>query len=445
MTRQSWWLIFTAIVLLGALIVDVPPLARFLGVKSHFKIHEGLDLVGGAQLIYQTDLTGIPSNQIGDAVTGVVNVVTNRINAFGVSEAVVQKTGDNSQVIIELPGVSDVAQAIKLIGETAKLEFRTPIDGKSIDANKNVISQKIEDWQDIGLTGAMFTRADVQISQSQTQILAQPEIAIAFNAQGTKLFSDATTKNIGKPIAIFLDNTLISAPTVKDAITDGKGVISGNFTAQTAKTLAIQLNAGALPVPIKLIEQNSIGATLGKESVRNSIVAGILGLLLVILFMLLYYRIAGVVAMIALIIYAAVALAIFIILPVTLSLPGIAGFLLSIGMAVDANILIFERTKEELRGGRSLIAAIEEGFRRAWPSIRDSNVSSLITTAILYYFGTGLVKGFALTLAIGILVSLFTAITVSRNLVWLFVDVFGLKNLRLWGVRKANINPQKAL
>ena len=439
MNRKSWWLIFTGLILLLALVVDIPPLASFLGLKTNFRIHQGLDLVGGTQLTYETDLSKVPVGKEDEAVSGVLDVITNRTNAFGVAEPIIQKTQDNSRVIVELPGIKDVNAAISLIGETAQLEFRTPIAGRSIDENNQIISDKIEDWQEIGLNGSLFTKADVVINQGGGKLIAEPEIAIEFNAEGREIFAEATGNNVGKPIAIFLDDRMISAPKVQEKISEGKAVITGGFDLQSAKRLAIQLNAGALPVPIKLIQQSNIGATLGKESVKNSVVAGILGLLLVIFFMIFYYRLPGVVATIALLVYAAITLSIFILIPVTLTLPGIAGFLLSVGMAVDANILIFERTKEELRAGRSLIPAIEEGFRRAWSSIRDSNVASLITAAILYYFGTSLVKGFALTLAIGILVSMFTAITVSANLLWLFVEVFGFKSFRIWGVRKDEI------
>ncbi len=439
MAKQTWWLIFIGLVLLGSLVVDIPPLASFLGLKSQLKVRQGLDLVGGTQLTYETDLSKVPAGKADEAVSGVLDVITNRINAFGVAEPVIQKTRDNSRIIVELPGVKDIEEAIKLIGETAQLEFRVPIAGRSIDENNQVKSQEIEDWQEIGLSGALFTRADVVVNQGQGKLIAEPEIAIEFNKEGKDLFARATGENVGKPIAIFLDERLISAPKVQEKISEGKAVITGGFDIKEAKKLAIQLNAGALPVPIKLIQQSNIGATLGQESVRKSIIAGVLGLLAVVLFMLLYYRLAGLVATLALLLYAAVTLAIFILIPVTLTLPGIAGFLLSIGMAVDANILIFERTKEELRAGRTILPAIEEGFRRAWTSIRDSNVASIITAVILYYFGTSLVKGFALTLVIGILVSMFTAITASRNLVWLLVEVFGLKGLRGWGVRRDEI------
>ena len=246
-------------------------------------------------------------------------------------------------------------------------------------------------------------------------------MAIQFNNDGAKIFSALTQKNLQKPIAIELDGEIISAPTVQTQIDNGQAVITGKFTIQEAKKLALELNAGALPVPIKLIEQQNIGATLGTESVKKSLVAGLIGLLLVAVFMIVYYRLPGALAVVALFIYTLVTLALFKLIPVTLTLAGIAGFILSVGMAVDANILIFERVKEELNIGKSMGLAIEEGFKRAWSSIRDSNISSLITAGILYYGTTGVVRGFAVTLALGIFISLFTAITVTRTFLRLFV------------------------
>jgi len=422
------------VILLVALVIDIPAVAKFVGFKNGWTIHKGLDLQGGTHLVYQTDL----SKNIGsasDAVNGVVDVIRRRVDALGVAEPVIQKTRDNSRVIVELPGVKDVNQAISIIGATAQLEFREGIPGKSIDDSGQLKSQSYADWKDIGLTGADFTNAESQVAQSGTSIIRKPEVAIEFNAKGAKIFAEATKRNLQKPIAIFLDQKLLSAPTVQDEIKDGKAVISGSFTLAEAKALAIQLKAGALPVPVKLISQNNIGATLGQEAVTKSIVAGILGLLMVLLFMLTYYRLPGLVAAVALMMYSIIALAIYIFVPVTLTLAGIAGFIISIGMAIDANILIFERMKEEIREGKNIIASIDAGFTRAWTSIRDSNVSTLITCVILYYFGSGLIRGFAVTLGIGVLVSMFSAITISHTLLQL-VSLTGLsKNFRWWGAK----------
>lgn len=401
------------IALLGSLIIDFPVVAKFVGIKKEFKVREGLDLQGGTQLVYETDLSKVKSEDYSNAADGVVSVIDRRINALGVVEPIIQKTRDNSRVIVELPGVKNIDDAIKLIGETAQLEFREGIEGKSLQDGK-FKSEKYEDWKDVGLTGANFVRAEVQFAQGQTTVISSPEISIRFDAEGRKIFAEVTGRNVNKPLAIFLDKKLLSAPNVNEKIDSDSAVINGGFDLQEAKKLAIQLNAGALPVPIKLVSQNNIGASLGAETVQKSVVAGILGLLLVILFMIIYYRLPGFLASLALLFYTMLSMAIFIAVPVTLTLPGIAGFILSIGMAIDANILIFERMKEELRSGSPLISAIDTGFNRAWTSIRDSNFSSLITAIILYYFGSGMIRGFAVTLGVGILVSLFTALTVTH-------------------------------
>ena len=264
----------------------------------------------------------------------------------------------------------------------------------------------------------------------------QPLVALEFDDTGKDLSGQITQANVGKPVAIFLDGAVISAPTVQEAITDGKAVISGNFTVKEAKDMVRRLNSGALPVPIKLLSQQTIGASLGADSVQKSLAAGIIGLLAATIFMLIFYRFPGLLSVFALLIYAIVSLAIFEAIPVTMTLAGIAGFILSIGMAVDANVLIFERTKEELRAGQSLTMAIENGFARAWTSIRDSNVSSIITCLVLAWFGTSVVKGFAITLAIGILVSMFTAITVTRTFLRLLVTQKLEGKLWLFGVKQ---------
>ena len=423
------------VVLLTALVIDFPVIAKFIGFKDGLTIHKGLDLQGGTHLVYQTDLSK-NTGSAEDAVTGVVNVIRRRVDSLGVSEPVIQKTRDNSRVIVELPGVKDVNQAIGIIGTTAQLEFREGIADKSLGEGSSVKSENYDDWQDIGLTGADFVTTEAQVAQANNSIVRQPQVAIEFNSKGGKIFAEATKRNLQKPLAIFLDKKLLSAPTVQTEISDGKAVISGGFTLAEAKSLAIQLKAGALPVPIKLISQNNIGATLGQESVTQSVVAGLLGLLMVLLFMLIYYRLPGLIAAVALLMYALIALAVYIAVPVTLTLAGIAGFIISIGMAIDANILIFERMKEEIREGKTIVAAIDAGFARAWTSIRDSNVSTLITCVILYYFGSGLIRGFAVTLGIGVVVSLFSAITISHTLLQL-VSLTGLsRNFRLWGAKE---------
>lgn len=435
MFKKSFTYGLIIVALLGAVIVDFPAVAKFVGLGTDFKIRQGLDLQGGTQLVYQTDLSKVKPAEQSDAAQGVVEVIDRRINALGVTEPVIQKTRDNSRVIVELPGVKDIDAAMKLIGETAQLEFREGIEGKSLKDGK-FSSENYDDWKDTGLTGAHFQKAEVQFKQGQVAVVSEPEIQITFDPEGRKMFADITGRNVNKPIAIFLDKKMLSAPNVNEKIDSESAIISGNFDLQSAKTLAIQLNAGALPVPITLVSQNNIGATLGTEAVQKSIVAGVLGVLLVILFMLVYYRLPGLLASLALVFYAMLSMAVFIAIPVTLTLPGIAGFILSIGMAIDANILIFERMKEELRAGSPLISAIDTGFARAWTSIRDSNFSSLITAVILYYFGSGMIKGFAVTLGIGILVSLFTALTVTHVILRVVAGT-GLKKKLNWWARGA--------
>lgn len=406
MRRNLWISIFIilAITVLAGLI-DWPSGPNLFG--KPIKVHEGLDLQGGTHLVYQLDTSKIGKGDIDTATQAVINVIDRRINALGVSEPTIQsaKVGDKATVIVELPGISDVNEAMNMIGKTAQLKF----------LEQDTTSET--GFKETTLTGANLKRAQVEFDKSTSE----PQVAIQFDSEGTKMFADLTQKNLQKPIAIQLDNDIISAPTVQTVIENGQAVITGKFSVDEAKKLTVQLNAGALPVPISLIEQRNIGATLGSESVKKSLVAGLVGLILIAIFMIAYYKIPGLLATIALLIYALVVLAIFKIIPVTLSLAGITGFILSVGMAVDANILIFERTKEEESKGKTISLAIEEGFSRAWSSIRDSNISSLITATILYYGTSGLVRGFAVTLAIGIIVSMFTAITVTRTLLRLFV------------------------
>lgn len=386
-------------------LIDWPTGPNIFG--KEIKVHEGLDLQGGTHLVYELDTSNYGGTDVNSATQAVINVIEKRVNGLGVSEAVIQssKIGDKSTVIVELPGISDVNEAINLIGQTAQLKFLE--EDPSSEAG----------FKETELTGAHLKRAQVEFDKTS----GEPQVSLQFDDEGSKLFAEITKRNLEKPVAIQLDNEIISAPTVQSVIESGQAVITGKFTVQEAKNLAVQLNAGALPVPISLVEQQNIGATLGSESIQKSLVAGLIGLILVALFMIAYYKIPGLLAVFALIIYTIITLAIFKLIPVTLTLAGITGFILSVGMAVDANILIFERTKEEEAAGKSISTSIEEGFTRAWSSIRDSNISSIITAIILYYGTTGLVRGFAVTLAIGILISMFTAITVSRTFLRLLV------------------------
>lgn len=398
------------------------------------KIRLGLDLQGGSQLIYEADLSQIESDGKLEAINGARDVIERRVNAFGVSEPVVQVQGEN-RIVVELPGVADVNQAVAEIGKTPFLEFReqndepvpAPAEGEAIDQQQLLLQQ----FKPTGLSGAQFERADVQFDQQ-----GRPSILLTFNGEGQQLFSDITKRNIGKPVAIFLDNELLSAPTVQSEITSGQATITGQFTLDEAKELRKNLNAGALPVPVKLVSQANIGASLGSESVSRSLLAGLIGMAGVAIFMLLYYRLPGVIAVFALLLYSAIIVVVFKVFHVTLTLAGVAGFFLSVGIAVDANVLIFERMKEALREGADARSAVEDGFKHAWNSIRDSNLSSLISVVIMYTLTTSIVRGFALTLGIGVLVSMFSAITVSRTLLRFVVGFKIFQTPWLLGVRK---------
>jgi len=432
----------------------------------------GLDLQGGSHLVYQADVTNIPEADRAGALESVRDVIERRVNAFGVSEPVVQvNKGMNGEyrIIAELAGIKDVQEAIKLIGETPILEFKEQAVSNIVvnpKATTTAVNANLTpEWKNTELTGKNLKRATLQFNQND----GSPEVSLEFDAAGAKLFEDITARNIGKPVAIFLDGYPISVPNVNEKITGGKASISGKFTTEEAQTLVKRLNSGALPVPITLISQETVGASLGVKSVDNSTRAVLIGLLLVSIFMILYYRLPGLLAVFSLIVYGITVLAIFKALPIwlslamvivmialifynftelkifngslaiffaflgillffyayqpiTLTLSGIAGFILSIGMAVDANILIFSRTLEELRQGKSVSQAVDTGFKRAWPSIRDGHISVIITCLILMFFGTSTVQGFGTTLFIGTVVSFFSSIVVTHTL---FILVLG--------------------
>jgi preprotein translocase subunit SecD len=347
-------------------------------------------------------------------------VIERRVNFFGVSEPVVQhvKSGNAYRIIVELPGVSDVEQALSLIGQTAKLEFREFSEQNQESTQAAFLFPTEMNTKSVELTGKDLKKAAVNFNSNN----GEPEVAIEFSGEGGKKFADITKRLIGKPLAIFLDQMPLMWPTVKTEITDGNAVISGGFTFDQAKRLALQLNAGALPVPIAVVEKRIVGATLGAESVEKSVRAGLIGLGIVALFMVLKYGWLGFYADLALLVYGLLTLALYRIIPITLTLPGIAGFILSIGMAVDSNILIFERFKEEYRRGKPWRIAMELGFGKAWDSIRDANFTTIMTSIILYNPGnwnflptSGLVRGFAATLFLGVVISLFTGIIVTRT------------------------------
>lgn len=528
-----------------SLLVDLPKVSDFVPGSEWFsklKVHLGLDLQGGTQLIYKADVSQLPAGDISSSMDGIRDVIERRINIEqsvfgGVSEPVVQtnKAGAEWRVIVELPGVKDIKEAIKMIGETPLLEFKeenpnpqkelTPEQTKEM-ANYNQAAEKkakevlakalkgedfaqlakqySEDsskdnggdlgwfgkgvmvpefetaafalkkgaitknlvktsfgyhiikktderttatsteeirashiliktksqadyikpddvWLYTGLTGKNLKSSSVEFDPQS----GNPEISLEFDAKGAELFAQITKRNIGKNVAIFLDGAPISVPRVQEAIEGGKARITGTFTIAEAKKLSLSLRAGALPVPIELIYQENIGPSLGQAAVQKSIKAGIIGFALIALFMILYYRIPGLVSVLALGIYSLIVFALYKLIPVTLTLSGIAGFLLSIGMAVDANVLIFERLKEELKEGKPLDLAIEQGFKRAWSSIKDANITTLISCFVLYEFTTSSIKGFGLTLGIGVLISMFTAITVTKT----FLHLFSFKKL----------------
>jgi preprotein translocase subunit SecD len=391
----------------------------------------GLDLQGGTQLTLQADMSQVPDDQKDAALKGVVNVIQRRINAYGVAEPEIQTRG-NDRIIVQLPAVKDPEEAKKLIGQTAKLEF------KEQDATGQWVPSTGQlNGQTVPLTGAFLVPGRQQVTFASRAGL--PDVAFQFNSDGAQLFQQITTRLVGKPLGIFLDDQQISSPTVQAVLSDN-GIITG-LSLDQARLLALQLNAGALPVPVSVQEERTVDATLGADSVHKSIDAGEIALLVVIAFMLLYYRLPGLTASGALIVYSLITLAIFKVVPVTLTLAGIAGFILSLGMAVDANILIFERMKEELRAGKTIAAAIRSGEDRAWPSIRDSNTSTLITCAVLYFFGqqfgATIIMGFALVLAIGVVVSLFSAIFVTRTFLELLLNHSWVQNSRLFGMEIA--------
>lgn len=554
--RRRLWLTVLGIVVLTVLagIVDYPKGPNITWpFERELKVHLGLDLQGGTSLVYEADTAQLVAGEEAEALAGVRDVIERRINAFGVSEPVVQtnKVGNNWRVIVELPGVTDINAAVKQIGETPLLEFKVEDDNQAVtDEQKQLIdslnqqtktqaegilleakaggdfvalasansqdiatkdkagdvgyankanvptalvetlyttpvgevapnlietddayyivkitkrvhtAQTVDDLNrqiDNGeepsfendlisvtspdeevvrysqitfrklaataglfgpnytvteLTGKNLKSAEVQFTTTTNE----PVVTLNFDEEGSKLFADITRDNVGKTVAIFLDGSPISTPLVNEAITSGSAQISGSFTIEEAKELKQRLNAGALPIKITLVNQRNIGPTLGQDAIERSVTAGLIGVLLLAIFMVAYYRWPGFVAIIALGVYSLLLLAIFKLWPITLTLAGVAGFIFSLGVAVDANVLIFERLKEELRSGKSLQTAVDDGFKRAWLSIRDSNMSSLITCFILSWLGTSVIKGFAITLALGIVVSLFTAITVTRTL-----------------------------
>jgi preprotein translocase subunit SecD len=399
---------------------------------SHFPFKLGLDLSGGTHLVYKADVSAVSASQVSDAMNSLRDVIERRINLFGVGEPVVEvenggfSNNGEERLNIDLPGITDINKAVTMIGQTPLLEFKTERpDGPEKDALVAKLKQaqdlaaagksvdfNVEDpyYIDTDLTGRFLQSASVEFDPTTHE----PMVSLKFNSDGTALFTKITTENVGKSVAIYLDGAPISSPTVREPITTGSAQISGNFTPTEAKTLVGRLNSGALPVPISLISTQTIGASLGQKAVTNGVRATAIGFLAVALFLILWYRLPGILAVLALSLYVAIMLALFKLFGITLTAGGIAGFIISMGVAVDANVLIFERIKEEVKNGRTIGDATRTGFARAWLAIRDSNLSGIITALILFIFGTSIIKGFALTFGLGVLISMFSAITITR-------------------------------
>lgn len=405
------------------------------GTEAHgvakYPFRLGLDLSGGTHLVYTADVSAIDPTQVKESMNSLRDVIERRVNIFGVSEPVVavQDGGFSNagaeRLIVDLPGVTDVSKAVEMIGQTPTLDFR--IENTDKDKPQELImgedgQVKIDldsQYVTTGLTGRYLDRAILEFDQTTGEAV----VSIQFDAEGSALFEKITRENIGKSVAIFLDGQPISIPTVNEVITGGKAQISGNFKPQEAKLLVGRLNSGALPVPISLVSTQTIGPSLGLQATAAGVKAALIGFLAIALFLIFWYRLPGLIAMVSLSIYVALMLALFKVIPVTLTAAGIAGFIISIGIAVDANVLIFERIKEELRGGRTIAEATKNGFSRAWFSIRDSNGSSILTALILFWFGTSLIQGFALTFLIGVIVSMISAISITR----LFLTALNIK------------------
>jgi len=436
------------------------PGINIAGFQKEIETRLGLDLVGGVQALLEADL---PENTAiePEAMRTATRIVENRVNGLGVTEAVVQQAGDR-RIVVELPGETDPESALATLKQTGLLEFvdfsgLSPQEVYSLTNQEiqtdfgqdNNLVPSVETPADIGVGSeidlsslsnrvyhTVMTGADLKSVQVVTSQTGEYQVAFELTPNGSNIFRDFTSQNVGESLAIILDNKVISAPVINEPITDGRGVITGNFDYDTSNALAIQLRYGSLPIPLKIVETRTVGPTLGQDSLQKSLIAGVVGFTIVILFMGLYYRLPGLVADVAIILYAIFAFALFRFIPITLTLPGVAGFLLSTGAALDANILIFERFKEELRSGKPIQQSLLLGWKRAWPSIRDSNIATLITCAILFWFGSTfgatIVKGFSLTLALGVIVSLFTALVITRALLNLAINTFKPKNFVKW-------------
>ncbi len=428
----------------GSPVINTVILGRPVYKKFEFK--QGLDIQGGMQVVLSADVSGIADQDRLTALDSAREIIMRRVDLYGIAEPSVQTaiSGNDYRLLVELPGVSNPEEALQLVGQTAELDFRlvqesetTPDQEELTEFNEVGVEDSTIELVPTGITGQQLRRASVQFDQTT----GEPVVFLEFDDRGREMFSEVTSENTGELLGIFIDGGLIMAPRINTPIIDGKATITGGFTIEEAKQLSIQLNAGALPVPIEVLEQRTIGASLGQDSVQKSLQAGVIGIGLVMLFMTLYYGMKGVLASLALLVYALLTIAIYKTIGVTITLPGLAGLILSIGMAVDANILIFERMKEELRIGKPFAIALELGFGRAWDSIKDANLATIITALILinpmnfsFLNTSGLVRGFGITLLIGVLLSLFTGVLVTRTFLRLFLkpEQFGagLSNAR---------------
>ncbi len=433
--------IFRAIVVIAvAVMLGYFVYVTTVNQNSPYAFKLGLDLSGGSHLVYEADVSSLDPLEVPELMNVLREVIERRINVFGVSEPIVQVerssiVADKQQerLIVELPGVANVEDAVKEIGKTPLLEFKL-VDAEVASAQAEV-QKAITDAQADGkevdpetfglkdpyiateLTGRYLQGAELVFGNGSGGGLSnEPIVSITFNEEGAALFEKITAEHTGEQLAIFLDGAVMSAPVINEAIKGGKAVISGSFTPEEARELVRNLNFGALPVPITLVSTQSIGSSLGDSALHAGVYAGAVGFMILAIFMVLWYRLPGVVSVLALVMYIAIMLALFKLIPVVLTAAGLAGFILSVGLAVDANVLIAERMKEELLAGKNINEAIKEGFDRAWLAIRDSNIAHIIVGVILFWFGTALIKGFALVFSIGVIVSMFSAITISRTL-----------------------------
>ncbi len=466
-TNKSLILIVVVIMLAIYIVVPNSPGIPFGENPKEFVTRLGLDLVGGVQALLEADLPA-GSNIDSEAMRTATTIVENRVNGLGVNEAVVQQAGDR-RIVVELPGETDPEAALAVLRQTGLLEF-VDFSALSDQEIQTLLNSQTKIKTDFGLSEedasiqptpsstetittsqtitnplgslsdtvfhTIMTGADLTTAAVTTNQANQYEISFELTDTGADIFAEHTAAHIGDVLAIVLDKEIISAPGINDAIPDGRGVISGSFDQESANALAVQLRYGSLPIPLAVVETRTVGPTLGQDSLQKSMLAGLVGFIIVVLFMIIYYRLSGLMAVLSILIYALIVFAIFRGVPVTLTLAGIAGFLLSTGSALDANILIFERIKEELRAGKNLKLSLDLAFKRARPAIIDSNIATLITCAILFWFGSTfgatIVKGFSITLAIGVGVSLFTALVVTRTMMTLTLNNFKSTDYAKW-------------